>query len=244
MKSIILFSLVAVLVLILMFFMVVGILGVADFNSSKFDNWSNLFTIINVLLASTLSFISLMVLIATLKNTQKMTKATFDALISQRDDNYISQIESLCQRFNQTLDKENVVFANNIDCYFNTRINDLFNDTLGWIIANKITSHESLLQNCKSISINYIGRINTETDLLLSILRSLSSITDSNKQGIAKAIIKDSIEAERRFWFCCMIDEKSNHELFTHLDNFTDFLIMHDALSHEIFMQEAMSDAS
>lgn len=241
MKSIILYSLVSGLIITSVLFMITFILEVTDFNSSKIDNWSALFTIISVLLAFLLSFISLMVLIVTLKNTQKMTKATFDALVNQKDDNYISQIESLCQRFNQTLDRENVVFANNIDCYFNTRINDLFINTSEWIIANKITSHDFLLKTCKSISENYIGRINIETDLLLSILRAVFSITDVNKQDIAKAIIKDSIEAERRFWFCCMVDEKSNHEFFTYLANFNDFMLMHDNLCHEVFMQEAMS---
>lgn len=241
MKSIILYSLVFGLIITPMLFMVALILEVTDFNSSKIDNWSALFTIISVLLASVLSFISLMVLIVTLKNTQKMTKATFDTLVNQRDDNYISQIESLCQRFNQTLDRENIVFSNNIDCYFNTKINELYNYTVESIIANKITSHDLLLKECKSISENYIGRINIETDLLLSILRSVFSITDVNKQDIAKAIIKDSIEVERRFWFCCMVDEKHNHELFTYLTNFNDFMLMHDNLCHEVFMQEAMS---
>ncbi|MBG2761457.1 hypothetical protein I4555_14455 [Proteus mirabilis] len=245
MKFIILFSLVTVLIFILMFFFIVtGILEASNFDSTKFDNWSGLFSIINVLLTSALSFTSLMILIATLKNTQKMTKSTFDALVNQREDNHISQIESLCQRFNQTLDKENTTFGNSVDCYFDTMISDWNHGTADWIIENKIKSHELVLEHCKSISINYIGRINTETDLLLSILRSLSSISDLNKNDIARAIIKDSIDAERRFWFCCMVDEKSNHEFFTHLANFTDFMIMNESLSHEVFMQEVMSTDS
>ncbi|HIB8940677.1 TPA: hypothetical protein ACWYFA_003272, partial [Morganella morganii] len=90
MKSMILYSLVSGLIITSVLFMITFILEVTDFNSSKIDNWSALFTIISVLLASLLSFISLMVLIVTLKNTQKMTKATFDALVNQKDDNYIS----------------------------------------------------------------------------------------------------------------------------------------------------------
>lgn len=41
-----------------------------------------------------------------------------------------------------------------------------------------------------------------------------------------------------------MVDEKSNHEFFTHLANFTDFMIMDESLSHEVFMQEVMSTDS
>ncbi|MBP6079778.1 MAG: hypothetical protein KA732_00710 [Providencia sp.] len=231
----------AILVSMIVFF-VVFLVEKTTFNSTSLTDWSGVFSVFNVLIASSLSFISLIILIVTLRNTQKMTEATFEALVNQKDDNYINQIENLCQRFNQTLEKENIVYANDIDCFFSNKVNEWYYQTKEWIQDNKIKSQDAALNYCKSISINYIGRINNETNMLLSILRTLNLITDRAKVDIAKAIVKDSISAEKRFWFTCMINEELNQEIFLYINDFDDFFILHENLSHKIFMQEIFDE--
>ncbi|HIE0660996.1 TPA: hypothetical protein ACXJEZ_003533 [Providencia rettgeri] len=241
MKLKLLFSVMAFAVLVSMIiFFVVFLVEKTTFNSMSLTDWSGLFSVFNVLIASSLSFISLIILIVTLRNTQKMTEATFEALVNQKDDNYINQIENLCQRFNQALDKENIAFANDVGRFFDNKIDELHSGVSEWIIKNRVKSHKEVLEHCKSISEYSYNKIDTETDLLLSVLRALSSITDPYKKDIAKAIIQDCITPERRFWFCCMVNENLNHEFFTHISSFEEFMIMSDELLHEVFMQEAM----
>lgn len=213
------------------------------FYSSDITHWVNLATIFSGFVGTILTFSTVIILVLTLRETQKNSIENIKSLHRDADNKKLEIINLCCDTFNLFLDKEHIAFVNNENAYFDTLSHDIMINVNQSVIDKKIKIKYELIKECINKSKIYrYDDVKTNLYFFINALKNISLINDVNLKDIATSILKNKISKDRIFWTICLMLANDNKEINIYLKLIPNIYIIPEKLHHNMMMNTLYAD--